>query len=51
MTIPLMRIESKIIFDLDGVASRTHLMGLREIIRLRGGFQGLPLPLVRYIKV
>ena len=43
--------EQQMTFDNDVEASRAHLLGLRDVIRLRGGFDGLPLPFMTYLIV
>ena len=37
--------------DHDVQAVRTHMLGLRNLIRLRGGLEGLPWPITQFIFV
>ena len=49
MKYPLTVISLQIVIDHDASAVRTHMFGLRDLIKFRGGFKGLPLPFIKFI--
>ena len=49
MKYSLTRNPLQIVIDHDASAVRTHMFGLRDLIKFRGGFKGLPLPFIKFI--
>ena len=45
----LTEISLQLVIDHDASAVRTHMFGLRDLIKFRGGFKGLPLPFIKFI--
>lgn len=39
----------QITLDHDASAVCAHMLGLRDLVKLHGGFQGFPSPFVKYI--
>ena len=40
----------QIMYGRDSSLARTHIFGLRELIRLRGGLESLPVALARHLR-